>query len=52
MFTNKLTEERKHTNYASICIDIDTRYKYPNSVMVVVDRQKAYYKPIEYNCRP
>lgn len=41
LFIDKLVEERKHTNYARICIEIDTRCEYPNSLTIVVDRWKA-----------
>lgn len=47
LFTDRLTKERKRTNYARIYVEIDTNCKYPNNVMVVVDNL-----PVEYNWRP
>lgn len=49
LFTYRLTEERKTTSYARICVEIDTKCKYPNNITVVVDRRKAYNQPVEYN---
>lgn len=52
LLTDKLTKERKRTNYARICVETGTKCKYPNTVTVVVDNRKAYSLPIEYNWRP
>lgn len=49
---DRLTEERKRTTYTRICVEIDTKYKYPNSVTVVAHERKAYNLPIEYNWQP
>lgn len=49
LFTDKLTQEKKRINYARICVELDIKWKYPNTVMVVVDNRKAYSLPIEYN---
>lgn len=51
LFTDKLTEERKRTTYAKICVEIDTQCKYPETVIVIVDKFRAYNLPIEYNWR-
>lgn len=40
MFTYRLTEERKRTNYDRIYIEINTRCKYPESVTVVVNKKE------------
>lgn len=52
LFTDRLTEERKRTSFTRICVEIEVKCKYPNSVTVVVDEKKAYNLPVEYNWRP
>lgn len=51
LFINTLTKERKRMNYARVCVEIDTKCKYPSNETVVVDDRKAYNLPIEYYWR-
>lgn len=51
LLTDTLTENRKRTSYARIYVEIDTKCKYPNNVIVVVDDSKAYKLLVEYNWR-
>lgn len=52
LFRDTLIEDRKRTSYVRICTEIDTKYKYPNNVTVIVDERKAYNLQVEYNWRP
>ncbi|KAF5200471.1 hypothetical protein FRX31_009942, partial [Thalictrum thalictroides] len=52
LFVDKLTEERKITSYARVCIEVDTKCKFQKEVMVVLDKKKAFKIPVEYNWKP
>lgn len=52
LFMDMLTEEKKRTTYAKICVEIDMQCKYPNAETVVVDNKRVYNMTIEYNWRP
>lgn len=49
LYLDKHTEEAKCTTYMRICVEIDGGCKYPKTIPVVVlDKQKAYLLPVEY----
>ncbi|KAF5208023.1 hypothetical protein FRX31_002390 [Thalictrum thalictroides] len=52
LFTDRLTEEKRRTSYARICIEVDTKCKFPRETTVVLDKQKVIKIPIEYNWKP
>ncbi|KAF5190554.1 hypothetical protein FRX31_019859 [Thalictrum thalictroides] len=52
LLADKAVEERKRTNYARLCIEMDLKCKYPNHVDVVVDQRRAIRVAVEYNWRP
>ncbi|KAF5199373.1 hypothetical protein FRX31_011039 [Thalictrum thalictroides] len=49
LFVDKLTEERRRTAYARMCIEVDTNCKFYKDVTVVFDQKKAFTIPVEYN---
>ncbi|KAF5179796.1 hypothetical protein FRX31_030617, partial [Thalictrum thalictroides] len=52
LFTNRITEERQRTSYARICIEVDTKCKFPKETTIVLDQKKVVKIPIEYNWKP
>ncbi|KAF5175359.1 Zinc knuckle (CCHC-type) family protein [Thalictrum thalictroides] len=52
LFTDRLTKEKRRTSYARICIEVDTKCKFPRETTVVLDKQKVIKIPIEYNWKP
>ncbi|KAF5175838.1 Zinc knuckle (CCHC-type) family protein, partial [Thalictrum thalictroides] len=49
LFTDRLTEEKRRTSYARICIEVDTKCKFPREPTMVLDKQKVIKIPIEYS---
>ncbi|KAF5185520.1 hypothetical protein FRX31_024893, partial [Thalictrum thalictroides] len=41
LFTDRLTEEKRRTSYARICIEVDTKCKFPRETTVVLDNQNT-----------
>ncbi|KAF5185911.1 Rna exonuclease [Thalictrum thalictroides] len=52
LFVDKLTEERRRTAYARMCIEVDTNCKFHKDVTVVLDQKKACTILVEYNWKP
>ncbi|KAF5202724.1 hypothetical protein FRX31_007688 [Thalictrum thalictroides] len=51
LFVDKLTESMTRTSYARVCVEIDTKCTYPDHATVVLDEQRTFKIPFEYNWR-
>ncbi|KAF5194559.1 Rna exonuclease, partial [Thalictrum thalictroides] len=52
LFVDKLTESMTRTSYARVCVEIDTKCTYPDHATVVLDEQRTFKIPFEYNWKP
>ncbi|KAL5709938.1 hypothetical protein ACHQM5_020561 [Ranunculus cassubicifolius] len=52
MFPDKQTETRARTEFARVCVEINTECIYPDSVPVVIDGNKRLEISVEYKWKP
>ncbi|KAL5706225.1 hypothetical protein ACHQM5_024423 [Ranunculus cassubicifolius] len=52
LFVDKLTEEKKRTEYARVCVEVHVDDKYPDVIPIIIDNKKAISINVEYNWRP
>ncbi|KAL5706635.1 hypothetical protein ACHQM5_024778 [Ranunculus cassubicifolius] len=52
MYPDKQTETKVHTDFARVCVEIDTECTYPEVVPVIIDGGKKLCIPVEYKWKP